>query len=462
MATLPDDVLLDIFDFYRNDFDHTRRAVWKWHVLVHVCRRWRQIIFESPRRLDLNIYCTCKTPVRKSLGIWPAFPIAVDCLFSSFDDRPGDEDNVLAALEYANRVRYLKFDLRLSALRNLVTVTQKPFPVLTHLVILSKPDIETLVLPAEFLGGFAPRLQRVFLRNVAIPALPTLLATASDLVELQLRRIRRAGHISPTAMALCLAQLPRLKVLVIRFQYPIFTPGHTHPPIITQIVLPALTDFEFTGANEYLEELVSLIDGPRLNRIVISYLRPVVDFQVVQLCKFFDRSVDPARSPFKHAKVRLDTHGVTFDMYHPPNHTGTLPARTIISCREIDWRVFHMDQVLRKFATMLSNIIDLKLVGWFHKRRLFLADLEWVHVLHQFSTVQALYVSREFAQCITRELKSMTEEMVAKALFSTELICLEDQPTSDIMTLVAVRQHSGRPVTVVSTEAEFDRILESK
>jgi len=305
----------------------------------------------------------------------------------------------------------------------------------------------------------------VFLRNVVFPALPTLLVSASDLVELQLRRIRRAGYISPVAMALCLAQLPRLKTLVIRFQFSIFRPNQTHPPPVTRIVLPALTDFEFTGSSEYLEDLVSLMDGPRLNRIVISYLIQVVDFQVVQLSQFFDRSVGPEISPFKHAKLRLDTHGVTFNMYRLPNHTGALPARTVISCREIDWQIFHIDQLLGKFSTMLSNAIDLKLVGWFSKRQLSVADFEWVHILHQFSNVQALYLSREFSGRITSALKSMIGEMVAKELFSHELICLEDQPASDIMKLVAVcrhKPHIGRPVTIVSTESEFDRRLEYK
>jgi hypothetical protein len=264
MATLPGNVLLDIFDFYRNDFDHTLRPVWKWHLLVHVCRRWRQIIFESPRRLDLNIHCTCKTPVRKSLGIWPAFPIAVDCRLS-FEAGPGDEDNTLAALEQPDRVRYLKFDLKNLALEEFkfVAATQKPFPALTHLIILSKPNLNIVTLPAEFLGSFAPRLQIVFLRNIVFPTLPTLLASASDLIELQLRRIRRASYISPMAMALCLVQLPRLKTLVIRFQYSISSTGQTQTPLITRIVLPALTNFEFTGASEYLEDLVPLIDAPR-------------------------------------------------------------------------------------------------------------------------------------------------------------------------------------------------------
>ncbi|KAI9431560.1 hypothetical protein H4582DRAFT_2062637 [Lactarius indigo] len=79
---LPDDVLLEVFDFYRmsgKSLCPTRiKTAWNWYELVHVCTRWRRIIFGSPRRLDLLLICTRGTPVRRSLGCWPAFPIAID------------------------------------------------------------------------------------------------------------------------------------------------------------------------------------------------------------------------------------------------------------------------------------------------------------------------------------------------------------------------------------------------
>jgi len=87
--------------------------------------------------------------------------------------------------------------------------------------------------------------------------------------------------------------------------------------------------------------------------------------------------------------------------------------------------------------------------------------LEWLHLLHQFSTVQALYISRQFAELTARALKSFSGEMVAEALPSLDLICLEDQPTSSIEKFIAVRRLSGRPVTAVTTEEEFDFILNS-
>ena len=61
---LSDDVLLEIFDFYKKNHNPGPRykglpeAVWDWDILVHVCQRWRQVVSASPLRLDLRILCT--------------------------------------------------------------------------------------------------------------------------------------------------------------------------------------------------------------------------------------------------------------------------------------------------------------------------------------------------------------------------------------------------------------------
>ena len=54
---LPDDVLLEIFDFYMIIPSYTGNPRYKaWQSLVHVCRRWRILVFGSPRRLDLRLF----------------------------------------------------------------------------------------------------------------------------------------------------------------------------------------------------------------------------------------------------------------------------------------------------------------------------------------------------------------------------------------------------------------------
>jgi len=225
---------------------------------------------------------------------------------------------------------------------------------------------------------------------------------------------------------------------------------------ITWAVLPSLTNFEFRGVNEYLEDLVARIDTPRLNSIKITYL---TDLQVTQLSHFFDRSV----GPFKHATILFDVPHFSLKMSRPTGWDWHHPVTTVISCLGIGLRVSNMARVPSKFSAMLSTVVDLKLIGSIRTRHPNDADdLECLHLLHQFSRVQALYASRDIAACLARALNSTTGEIVAKALSSLDLICLEEQPSSSIEKFFAFRQLSGRPVTIVDTEAEFDQRLESR
>jgi hypothetical protein len=423
---------------------------------VHVCRRWRQIVFESPHRLDLKIRCTSKTPVKENLSIWPAFPIAIDFRSSSPDSFLGD---AIAVLEHTDRVGYLKLDLTGLQLETLAAMTLEPFPVLKHLIIHLKNEHYAPLLPDNFLGGSALRplpLQRIELRNIAFPALPTFLLSAIDLVELRLCRIPSAGYPLPVAMAMCLATFPRLKSLFIQFQYTLLSPDETHPPPDTRNVLPALTNLQFTGPTNYMEDFVAHIDCPRLNQISIYCLIHAAIFQVVQLSGFLNRSA----SLCKYAKVRFhsDARSITFDLYRPINRTpgwDDLHPTIAISCQWCDWHIF---RTLHKFSAILSTVVDLKLVGKFWN----ICDLrdeyylEWLHFLHQFSVLKALYVSVPLAEGIGYVMQSVKREVVAEALPRLDLICLEGQ-TSSIDKFVAVRRLSGYPLIVVGTEVEFDR-----
>jgi hypothetical protein len=70
--TLPDVALLEIFDFFTDEIRGE-----EWHTLVHVCQKWRNVAFGSPRRLRLILCCKATTPVKETLDVWPPLPIAV-------------------------------------------------------------------------------------------------------------------------------------------------------------------------------------------------------------------------------------------------------------------------------------------------------------------------------------------------------------------------------------------------
>ena len=75
--------------------------------------------------LDLQILYFHGTPVRKSLDIWPPFPIAIQyCSFSTFTH---DADNLFAALENRGRIRQVDLYLTGLQLGEVATVMQQPF-----------------------------------------------------------------------------------------------------------------------------------------------------------------------------------------------------------------------------------------------------------------------------------------------------------------------------------------------
>ncbi|KAH9037532.1 hypothetical protein EDB84DRAFT_1137820 [Lactarius hengduanensis] len=380
-----------------------------------------------------------------------------------------DEANVIAALGHPDRVCFIALDMTDSQLGKVVTLMQEPFLVLTHLRISlglgQLGEGNAPVLSTDFLGGSAPRLQEITISGIPYPALPTLLLSATGLVKLHLFNIPPNGYISPEAMAASLATLPRLEILAVTFHLATSRPDRiVHPPPVTRTILPALISIRFMGASEYLEDLVGRIDSPQLHQISTVYLNQVVDFQVAQFSNFVDRSVGPKTALCKHAQFSLFPGGVAFTMCPHVNRSpwDLRPVKTIISCQGIGWEVSHVAQMVSQISAIQTNVVHLKFTELMDC--LFGGtgdDVAWVHLLRQFSAVQTLHVSQGFAGHVALALEDTVGVTVNEVLPSLDLIYLADHPTSSIEKFVAARRLSGRPVTVIETETEFDERLES-
>ena len=99
--------------------------------MVHVCRRWRHVIFASPRHLNLTLFCTARTPARESLDIWPPIPIAL--YFPSYEWRDHNE-NIIAAMGRPNRITDIRLEgLTIHDCEQLTWMMESPFPALTYL-----------------------------------------------------------------------------------------------------------------------------------------------------------------------------------------------------------------------------------------------------------------------------------------------------------------------------------------
>ena len=159
---LPDVVLLETFTFYVGDVNFY--SIDAWHTLVHVCRKWRIVVFGSPRRLNLRLQCgTTRKPVgaQETLDIWPPLPIVI----WQHDHLAWDMDNIMAALENNDRVCEINlWDASSLQLERVLAAMKEPFPTLTNVRLHSR-NKTAQVIPNSFLGGSAPHLRELALQH---------------------------------------------------------------------------------------------------------------------------------------------------------------------------------------------------------------------------------------------------------------------------------------------------------
>jgi len=104
-----------------------------WHTLVHVCKRWRSIVFVSPHRLQLQLLCTNKRPVQNTLDFWPELPIVIHSRRGMSQRQ--DANNLIAALKQHNRVAKIDMkDIPNTFWKRMRAMKMKnPYSVLTYL-----------------------------------------------------------------------------------------------------------------------------------------------------------------------------------------------------------------------------------------------------------------------------------------------------------------------------------------
>jgi hypothetical protein len=371
---LPDEVLLAIFYFYVDETSDiafltafSKKDVEEWQTLAHVCWRWRGVVFGSPRRLNLRLACTPRNLARDSLNIWPALPLVI--LSNRYT---GDLDNITAVLERnGDRVCQIKLTCpKISQLKNVWAAMQAPFPELTHLRLCSFRTVYDL--PDSFLGGSAPRLQFLDLCNIPLPSLPTLLLSATHLVDLRLSDIPQPGYISPEAMVTVLSTLTSLRSLLLNFSYSLTLPDweSLRSPLSTRSVLPILT-FCFEGFSKYLEDFVARIDAPRLDHVSINFFNDTV-FDIPQLLQLISRT--PTLKAFEKAHVWFTTCGAMLRLSSRESDYEAFIVR--IRCSRSDFQVSFMEQVCTSCLPPVSRLEDLCIFKNEHSYNVWQSNIE--------------------------------------------------------------------------------------
>ena len=450
MDIFPDDVLLNIFHLCRVDGINKFGITWEWEALVQVCRRWRHLIFASPRGLGLRLVCTGGTPVREMLDIWPAIPIII--LDNDYPTPDLPIFNVVDALEHRHRIYGIWLNgLTKTQWQLIIEKMPEQFPELTFLQLVSNITME-LTLPLGFLGGSAPCLRVAQLDGIRFPALPHLLSSARNLVSLQLRRIPVEGYVSPMAMVAGLSASINLRELLIEFQSPKSPLDRTilFPRPRRHVIFPALTKLSFRGVSEYLEDFAARIRTPSLHHVDIVYFNQLI-FHIPQLVLFIKRTEH--LGPFNQADVSSRDDGIMISLL---SSDRGVHISLLILCHEMDWQLSSLEQLCSQLHPLVSRVERLDMSMRRVPRPNWQDDMDaiqWLEFFQTFTIVNTLRLDKSVLPSVLSalELNADRAAEVLPALRDIWFDTSEQQPSSvreAIKLFLSARQHSDCTVAV--------------
>jgi hypothetical protein len=395
-----------------------------WCKLVHVCQRWRHIVFSSPHRLDLRILCREGTPVRGALDVWPALPITI----RSYGISDGIQDDMIATLENRSQVQVIILNEKCLPFERFVMVMQEPFPALECL------DLRYSgagALPDTFLGGSAPRL--------------------------------RSLSFSPETMATSVSALAKLTHLEIDFEgYAFPYPFPRIPPPLTCAVLPVFTSLRFEGLIHYLEDFVARIDAPLFDNVTLMLVCRL-GFDIQQLTRFI------SHAPILMCMYSREMMGIRFS--HGRAMVDVHPLKSVFpfilsttSWREADQQVSSMAQIIcSQLAIVVCGIarLDIDYHPDIPSPPGDMDDTQWKKNFRPFTFLRTLCLksqsptSESFIVSMPRGLSGETATKVLPALDNLYLVRSHSEAyhpseyeRQHIQQFITARQHSNHPVTV--------------
>ncbi|KAI9455925.1 hypothetical protein BJY52DRAFT_1278184, partial [Lactarius psammicola] len=269
------------------------------------------------------------------------------------------------------------------------------FPLLECLALCSWQGADP-VLPSTFLSGSAPRLRVLHLYGIAFPALPRLLSSASELVDLLLHRIPSTGYISPEALVSGLSATARLKTLCLHFD-PATShsiPRNTLPPSSERVIVSTLIQLTFDGPCNYLEDLLSRISAPSLKHAKIE-LFDQPSFDISQLSQFLGRV--KSQRPSDGAQAILYLPG-TF-LYRtwsgalpgsPPDTSEWLSLKLAFQSR---LELFQLNHICQQMSPFLSGVRILDIHTFVRPLGNDEDSAQWLDIFHVFNRVEQLRVT---------------------------------------------------------------------
>ena len=415
----------------------------------------------SASYLSLSLVCTFGTPVADMLAHSPPLPLVIDYFFEGCSITAEDEEGIQLALQ-RGRVRRIR--LRMPApnpnMQKFIKAIDGEYPLLEYLILVYPTEGQStaLMLPETLQ---APHLRHLALDGVILPIGSQLLTTAVGIVTLLLFMEYPSTYFQPNTLLQLILFMPKLETLVIDLSL-----SEPNTDVETQLVqtptgtkvtvtLPNLRWFWFGGVSTYLEEVVSRITTPRLERLDVQFLEQLI-FPVPCLLQFIDTAKN----------LRFDS--VKFELYECISveiylHGAKTHALAItLNCWPIHWQVSCVAQIFNSLGQISSTVEHLTFECRLYPTRYSYSSEEyndrpeWRKLLRSFSNAKTLFVDDRLLEKLSCCLRLEDEELPLELLPKLQELTYSGRGnTGDAFTqFIDARKNAGCPVTLTCRTQE--------
>ena len=447
---LDNDSLLQIFSHYRLENEDNWNLRQAWRNIVHVCRRWRNLIYDSSSHLDLCLLLTNDSPSIDTLGHLPPLPLVIDYSDRTQTIAQKDEDNIHLGLQQHGLVRRVVFEAQSSSLRMWLELMNKLFPRLGDLCLFSTTVEEVNPTLPETLQ--APYLRCLSLHGIGLPKGLSLLSSVTALSTLSLTQIPGCCYLSPGNLVTQLQGLPHLEELSISFAISTPLPSSEgellHTPI-PPVTLPTLKRLTFRGEDVYLDNLVAQVNTPLLEQLSLTFVFDTI-FTLVNLTEFIHRT-PWFGCPISRVIFKKDGPAINAGHYEKRD-VGRLSLH--VNCEPFDWQIDSAIQVCIALGKVISDVedltLDLDVDGTPSDWKNPLDNSVWHELLLPFIGTKKLHIGSSLTLELSQALESVAGGLVLELL--PELQELEVQLEIDDQTKIAfsafveTRESVGRPI----------------
>ncbi len=464
IAKLPIEILLEIFDFYRQTFgfDHqlNYERAWNnkngWFKLAHVCRNWRSVVLTFSSQLRLRLYFTAQTSIRAAvLTALPPLPIVLDYLdvlwtFSL-------QNRLTSAPGYPTRV--CRIAISVTDSKTIPKALNFAFPILESLE-LHITGIQRYNFPPIFLMTSSKSLRRLKIRSATLTPLVSLLLATTALVDLTLDINTAVCPLTGMSLLALLRFLPCLRHLDVSVQSYLVPPIHTViipvAPVETNdvVLLAELTYFCLKGFIAPVEQLISGLAIPSLRKLHVSLDCSYTTFHIPHLSEL----IRNAGIIFSAARISLSQSTFNLSLLTPSHFIDDMRFNILGD------RPFMLVEIGSELSTMLTTVEDVLITllppaelpdlvpGYVARWRGFLEQLPNVKILRVLHGLQKHVVN------LFRQDDGQPRANIFPSLEGIELHTKHPQihvfewerasALEPFEGLVAARQQAGRPVKV--------------